>query len=565
MKKRVLSLFLAITLCLTLTPTGALAAEGQPPEQMVTATQEAQIPAPALEEKEEEKTTPAQTGAGENAPPAKPEENPTEDAPAAAEKNTADKVTGKEAAAATGRDESKADGSPSDDDAAKVQNQLVMAAAAGPGEPTMMGQNNLLALADEGQAPANAQNSEGGGIYVPLGGPTEGGGGTYIPGEDTRTEIWCVGKPDSIGRSYDGTMDGGTIPIDLTFTTDGTNEIKFKEGTDFAAVKTFDSADAGNHTVTVEITLIGEAATKYKLRAGEEKFEIGGYINKAYPKLTVSISKTTCAVGEKLLPLLSISGVQENAAVTYYYTQYKTIAGDSEYEGSDAIPEINDNTVIDKLDEEGNNTYYIYAKTGKTKNYNEDISNVVELTVTEPAAASVTKADGTDGGTYKTLPAALDAAQDGDTVKLLADHTTNWSDVEAGEYATLAVVRKTLTLDLNGMTVDYLTVGDVVPDEAGGIIDSYDGNLTVVDNIQGGQLRQNQRPRICKRFPDDSGRPDWRFTYLRREQRHCNHQRRHGMLRHGRRWRNRYRHRRHRARGHMVQRWYAEHHRRYVR
>lgn len=90
MKKRVLSLFLAITLCLTLTPTGALAAEGQPPEQTVSATQEAQIPAPALEEKEEEKTTPAQTGAGENAPPANPEENPTEDAPAAAEKNTAD-------------------------------------------------------------------------------------------------------------------------------------------------------------------------------------------------------------------------------------------------------------------------------------------------------------------------------------------------------------------------------------------------------------------------------------------------------------------------------------------
>ena len=55
MKKRVLSLFLAITLCLTLTPTGALAAEGQPPEQTVSATQEAQIPAPALEEKEEEK------------------------------------------------------------------------------------------------------------------------------------------------------------------------------------------------------------------------------------------------------------------------------------------------------------------------------------------------------------------------------------------------------------------------------------------------------------------------------------------------------------------------------
>ena len=333
--------------------------------------------------------------------------------------------------------------------------------------------------------PPGGSTGEGGGIYVPPGGPTEGGGGTYIPGEDTRTEIWCVSKPDSIGRSYDGTTDGGRIPINLTFT-DGTNEIEFKEGTDFSAVKTFDSADAGWHTVTVEITLIGEAAAKYKLKAGEEKFEIGGNINKAYPDLTVSLSRATCAVGEKLFPLLSVSGVKEDAAVTYYYTQYKTIAGDSEYEGSEAIPKIDENTVIDKLDEEGNNTYYVYAKTGKTKNYEEHRSATVALTVTEPAAASVTKADGTVSGTYTTLPAALNAAQNGDTVKLLENHETNWSDVEAGEYSTYAIVTKTLTLDLNGMTVDYLIVGEVVSDEEGGILDSYDGNLTVVDNIQGG-------------------------------------------------------------------------------
>ena len=81
MKKRVLSLFLAITLCLSLTPTGALAAEGQPPEKMVSVTQEAQIPAPALEEKEEEKTTPAENGADENTPPASPDEKPTENTP----------------------------------------------------------------------------------------------------------------------------------------------------------------------------------------------------------------------------------------------------------------------------------------------------------------------------------------------------------------------------------------------------------------------------------------------------------------------------------------------------
>ena len=255
MKIRVLSLFLALTLCLTLTPTGALAEESLP-EQTVVATQEAQIPAPALEEKEEEKTTPAQTGAGENAPPANPEENPTEnpteDAPAAAEKNTADEETGKETAAATGRDESKADGSPSDDDAAKVQNQLVMAAAAGPGEPTMMGQNNLLALADD---------------------------------------------------------------------------------------------DAG-----------------------------------------------------------------QNAA--------------------------------------------------------EGRSTTAELTVNEAVveAASVTKADGTERGTYASLPAALNAAQDGDTVKLLANHTTEWDAIDKEEnpdYSTLAVVKKNLTLDLNGKSVDYLMVGEL--------------------------------------------------------------------------------------------------------
>ena len=403
MKKRVLSLFLAITLCLTLTPTGALAAEGQPPEQTVSATQEAQIPAPALEEKEEEKTTPAQTGAGENAPPANPEENPTEDAPAAAEKNTADEETGKEA---------------------------------GQNEPTMEGKNELPALNNAGQ------DAAGGGIYVAPGSPTEGGGGTYIPGEDTRTEIWCVSKPDSIGRSYDGTTDGGTIPIDLTFT-DGTNEIKLKEGTGFTAKKTFDSADAGWHTVTVEIALIGEAAVKYKLKAGEETFTIGGNINKAYPKLTVSLSQTACTAGEKLLPLLSVEGAPEDAEVTYYYlaSAFKSWAGSSDVEGSDAMPKIDESTAISEP-----GTYYVYAKTGETKNYEEERSTTAELTVNEAVveAASVTKADGADGGTYESLPAALNAAQNGDTVTLL-------SDVDLGD--TYVTINKSITFDLNGKTL----------------------------------------------------------------------------------------------------------------
>ena len=240
---------------------------------------------------------------------------------------------------------------------------------------------------------------EGGGIYVAPGSPTEGGGGTYISGEDTRTEIWCVSKPDSIGRSYDGTTNGSTIPIDLTFT-DGTNSIILKEGTGFTAKKTFDSADAGSRTVTVEIELIGDAATKYKLKAGEETFTIGGNIDKAYPDLNVSLFKPACTAGEKLLPLLSVSGAPEGAAVTYYYlaSTLKSWAGSSDVEGSEAMPKIDENTAISEP-----GTYYVYAKTGETTNYKEERSTTVELTVNEAVveAASVTKADGTDGGTVE--------------------------------------------------------------------------------------------------------------------------------------------------------------------
>lgn len=403
MKKRVLSLFLAITLCLTLTPTGALAAEGQPPEQTVSVTQV------------------AETGADENASPAKPEENQTENAPAAAEKNTADEETGKE----TGKEAGKQ----ADEETGKEAGK-----EAGQNEPTMEGKNELPALNNAGQ------DAAGGGIYVAPGSPTEGGGGTYISGEDTRTEIWCTMKPSLIQRSYDGTTDGGKISIDLGFT-DGTNTFELTEGTGFTAKKTFDSADAGRHTVTVEIALTGETAKKYKLKAGEETFTIGGYINKACPDLTVTLSKTACTVGEKILPLLSVEGAPEGAAVTYYYTQYKPIAGSSEYEGSEDMPEIDEKTAISKP-----GTYYVYAKTGETKNYEEERSTTAELTVNEAVveAASVTKADGTDGGTYESLPAALNAAQDGDTVTLL-------SDVDLGE--TYVTIDKSITFDLGGKTL----------------------------------------------------------------------------------------------------------------
>ena len=329
---------------------------------------------------------------------------------------------------------------------------------------------------------------EGGGIYVATGSPTEGGGGTYISGEDTRTEIWCVSKPDSIGRSYDGTTDGGTIPIDLTFT-DGTNEIKLKEGTGFTAKKTFDSADAGDHTVTVEITLIGNAATKYKLKAGEETFTIGGTINKAYPNLTVSLSKMTCTVGEKLLPLLSVEGAPEDAEVTYYYAPINS--GYLEFEGSEAVPKIDENTAISEP-----GTYYVYAKSGATKNYEEERSETVELTVSNDVA-SVTTSSGVTNN-YTSLDDALDAAQDGDTVTLLSDaEITRWHSLS-----------KAFTLELNGKTVTtqseaelYLhaqvTVQDSSTGKTGGMAGTAllnvqsNGDLTIQSGTFNGRIAIN--------------------------------------------------------------------------
>ena len=281
----------------------------------------------------------------------------------------------------------------------------------------------------------------------------------------------------------------------MTFT-DGTNEIKLKEGTGFTAKKTFDSADAGWHKVTVEITLTGETAKKYKLKAGEETFTIGGYINKAYPNLTVTLSKTACTAGEKLLPLLSVEGAPEDAEVTYYYlaSALKSWAGSSDVEGSEAMPKIDENTAISDP-----GTYYVYAKTAETTNYEEDRSATVELTVNEAVveAASVTKADGTDGGTYESLPAALNAARDGDTVKLLANHVTDADALNAlGEdftfeqYASIVpVVTKTLTLDLNHKTVDYLEVGFTETNEETQKKETLaTGNLTVTGEAAYGRI-----------------------------------------------------------------------------
>ena len=76
---------------------------------------------------------------------------------------------------------------------------------------------------------------------------------------------------------------------------------------------------------------------------------------------------------------------------------------------------------------------------------------------------------------YPTLPEAVNAAQDGNTIKLLADYKT--AEGSGGEEESGLTIRKSVTLDLNGYGMDDFRVAQV--NDAGETFPS--GNLTVED------------------------------------------------------------------------------------
>ena len=313
------------------------------------------------------------------------------------------------------------------------------------------------------------------------------------------------------GGTVDGTVkvDGGTLnmtaPSDAAAAIDGGLNVVsgsafvsgaqvgvkgtlYFDGTDMLisgavkAVELDSAAEPAAKTLYGSATVNGDTAAEAGFDT--DTYKVGGEIAKkltnkqvgsttpAAPSLTLTETSKSLTAGKTAVFTANYTGTDtlnayvQGSAVNGYFTISQKNNGDGTY------------TVSVKIDEEtpgGTYTLFVH-ELGNTS-----VQASATITVTGlPDAAEV------NGKQYKSLLRALDAAQDGDTVKLLADHTTNWSDVEAGEYATLAVVRKTLTLDLNLCTVDYLVVGDVVPDEEGGILDSYDGNLTVVENVQGG-------------------------------------------------------------------------------
>ena len=91
------------------------------------------------------------------------------------------------------------------------------------------------------------------------------------------------------------------------------------------------------------------------------------------------------------------------------------------------------------------------------------------------AVAEVTAANGTSLGQYATLADAVNAAQDGDTIKLLADYKTAEGADEEEESG--LTITKSVTLNLNGYKMDYFRVAQI--NSEGETLPS--GNLTVED------------------------------------------------------------------------------------
>ena len=229
------------------------------------------------------------------------------------------------------------------------------------------------------------------------------------------------------------------------------------------AVELDSAAEPAAKTLYGSATVNGDTAAEAGFDT--DTYKVGGEIAKkltnkqvgsttpAAPSLTLTETSKSLTAGKTAVFTANYTGTDtlnayvQGSAVNGYFTISQKNNGDGTY------------TVSVKIDEEtpgGTYTLFVH-ELGNTS-----VQASATITVT-----GLLDAAEVNGKQYKSLPRALDAAQDGDTVKLLADHVTDADALNAlGEdftfeqYASIVpVVTKTLTLDLNHKTVDYLEVG----------------------------------------------------------------------------------------------------------
>lgn len=128
---------------------------------------------------------------------------------------------------------------------------------------------------------------------------------------------------------------------------------------------TIENIKAGKRTVVCMAT-----ADDYGISA---KLVITVTGEKESQSFTLSVSKTTVGIREKILPLLSVEGIKEDAAITYYL-----VNGDSPAPESDTV--IDENFAFAQT-----GTGSIYAYAAETDNYAATASAPVSITVTPHA------------------------------------------------------------------------------------------------------------------------------------------------------------------------------------
>ena len=262
------------------------------------------------------------------------------------------------------------------------------------------------------------------------------------------------------------------------------------DGTDMLISGAVKAVELGSAAEPAAKTLYGSATVNGDTAAeagfDTDTYKVGGEIAKkltnkqvgsttpAAPSLTLTETSKSLTAGKTAVFTANYTGTDtlnayvQGSAVNGYFTISQKNNGDGTY------------TVSVKIDEEtpgGTYTLFVH-ELGNTS-----VQASATITVTGlPDAAEV------NGKQYKSLPRALNAARDGDTVKLLADHVTDADALNAlGEnftfeqYASIVpVVTKTLTLDLNHKTVDYLEVGFTETNEETQKKETLEtGNLTV--------------------------------------------------------------------------------------
>lgn len=128
---------------------------------------------------------------------------------------------------------------------------------------------------------------------------------------------------------------------------------------------TIENIKAGNRTVVCMAT-----TDDYGISA---KLVLTVTGKKESQSFTLSVSKTTIGIREKILPLLSVEGIKEDAAITYYLMN-----GDSPAPESDTV--IDENFAFAQT-----GTGSIYAYAAETDNYAATASAPVSITVTPHA------------------------------------------------------------------------------------------------------------------------------------------------------------------------------------